>query len=208
MAKTINKIIKFLISSDLVLNSGWGLLAPVFAIFIIQDIQGGDTKVAGIAAAIYWITKSILQIPIGHYLDKNRGEKDDFYFMLFGTLLAGLVPFGFIFASLPWHIYSLQLFQALGMALAIPSWSAIFTRHIDKGREAFEWGLESTGLGMGAGIAGAVGGILAATFGFKIVFILVGSLTILSSILLLFIYREIAPREKIQPPVPPFRTPF
>lgn len=208
MAKTINKVIKFLISSDLVLNSGWGLLAPIFAIFIVQNIQGGDAKVAGIAAATYWLVKSLFQIPIGHYLDKNHGEKDDFHFMFWGTLLTGLVPFGFIFAFLPWHIYFLQFFHALGMAMTIPSWSAIFTRHVDKGREAFEWGLESTALGAGAGIAGAVGGILAATFGFKIVFILVGSLTVLSSILLLFIYREIVPRKEIQPPMPPFRTPF
>lgn len=204
----INKVIKFLISSDLLLNSGWGLLAPVFAIFIVQNIQGGDAKVAGIAAAIYWLVKSTLQIPIGHYLDKNHGEKDDFHFMFWGTFLAGLVPFGFIFASMTWHIYFLQFFHALGMAMAIPSWSAIFTRHIDKGKEAFEWGLESTALGIGAGVAGAVGGILAATFGFKIIFILVGSLTILSSILLLFIYRAIVPGDKIRPSVPPFRTPF
>lgn len=204
----VNKVIKFLISSDLVLNSGWGLLAPIFAIFIVQNIQGGDAKVVGIASAIYWIVKSILQIPISHYLDKNQGEKDDFHFMFWGTLLAGLVPFGFIFASLAWHIFLLQIFHAFGMAMAIPSWSAIFTRHIDKGQEAFEWGLESTSLGIGAGIAGAIGGILAASFGFKIVFISVGSLTILSNILLLFIYQEIVPREKFQPPVPPARPSF
>lgn len=211
MLKSVNKVIKFLISSDLILNSGWGLISPIFAIFIIERIQGGDAKVAGIAAAIYWIVKSCLQIPIGRYLDKKHGEKDDFHCMFIGTFLAGLVPFGFLFASLPQHIYFLQFIFAVSMAMAIPSWSAIFSRHLDRGQEAFEWGLESTALGMGAGIAAAVGGVLVAIVGFEIIFILVGVLTILSSFLLIFIYSEeekATRREPSKSSIPPFRTPF
>lgn len=212
MLKSINKVIKILISSDFVLNSGWGLLAPVFAIFLVQKIAAGDpvegAKIAGFAALTYWIVKSSLQIPIGRYLDERRGEKDDFWFMVLGTFLAGLTPFGFILSSQPWHIYGLQILHAFGMAMAVPSWSAIFTRHIDKDKEAFEWGVESTSLGFGVGIAGAIGGILAAIFGFKVIFILVGSFTIISACLLLFIHKEIAPRDKLFPRVPPFRLPF
>jgi len=198
----INKVVKILIYSDFFLNSAWGLLAPVFAIFIIQNIQGGDAKVAGFAAMTYWIAKSLLQIPIGKYLDRNHGEKDDFIFVFFGTLLSGLVPFGFLLASSPWHLYGLQIFHAVGMAMALPAWSAIFTRHIDKGHEAFEWGLDSTSLGFGAGIAGAAGGLLVAAFGFSVVLILVGALTIISAVLLVLIRDEISPKDKKIPHIP------
>ena len=212
MPKSINKIIKILISSDFILNSGWGLLAPVFAIFLVQKIAAGSpeegAKIAGFASLIYWIMKSLLQIPIGQYLDKKHGEKDDFFFMVFGTFLTGLTPFGYLISSLPWHIYGCQIIQAIGMAMVIPSWSAIFTRHIDKGKEAFEWGIRSTSLGFGLGISGAIGGILAALFGFKIIFILVGILNIISAFLLLLIHKEIAPRDEIFPFFPPFRPPF
>lgn len=191
----INKVIKILISSDFVFNSGWGLLAPVFAIFLVQKIAVGDpvegAKVAGFASLTYWTVKSFLQIPIGRYLDRNHQEKDDFWFMFLGTFLAGLTPFGYLISSLPWHIYAFQVIHAFGMAMVIPSWSAIFTRHIDKGKEAFEWGLRSTSLGFGAGFAGAIGGILAGLFGFKIIFILVGTFTMVSAILLLLIKEEI-----------------
>ncbi|NCO80220.1 MFS transporter [bacterium] len=212
MLKSINKAIKILISSDFFLNSGWGLIAPIFAIFLVQKIAIGNpvegAKIAGFASLIYWVAKSFIQIPIGRFLDKKGGEKDDFWFMVFGTFLSGLVPFGFLISSLPWHIYSLQLLHAIGMAMAVPAWSAIFTRHIDKGKEAFEWGIESTSLGFGAGIAGAIGGILVAIFGFWVVFILVGTLTIISALLLLLIHKEIAPRDKLFPRIPPFRMPF
>ncbi|MBZ9569720.1 MFS transporter [Patescibacteria group bacterium] len=212
MFKSINKVIRILIFSDLALNGAWGLIGPIFAIFVVQKIAAGSAiegaKIAGFASLTYWIVKSILQIPIGRYLDKNRGEKDDFWFMVFGTFLTGLTPFGFMIASRPWHIYGFQILHAIGMAMVIPSWSAIFTRHIDKGKEAFEWGLESTSLGFGAGIAGAIGGILVAIFGFKVVFILVGTFTIISACILLLIHKEIAPRDKLFPRIPPFRMPF
>lgn len=208
MFRSINKIIKVLIANDLALNAGWGFLAPVFAIFIVQNIKGGSVEVAGFSAMIYWLLKSFLQIPIGKYLDKNHGEKDDFYFMVLGIFLAGLVPFGFLVASLPWHIYALQALHALGMALVIPPWAAIFTRHIDKGQEAFEWGLDSTSLGFGAGIAGAIGGLLVAKAGFQIVFVLVGSLTILAAILLFFIKSSLSSKNKIVFLIPPIRPPM
>ena len=212
MLKSVNRVIKILIFSDFVLNSAWGLLGPIFAIFIVQKIALGNTtegaKIAGFASLTYWIVKSILQIPIGGYLDKNHGEKDDFWFMVCGTFIAGLTTFGYLIVSRPWHIYILQVLYAIGMAMVTPSWSAIFTRHIDKGKEAFEWSLRSTSLGFGAGIAGAVGGILVALFGFKIIFILVGILTIISAFLLLAIHKEISPRDRLFPRFPPFRTPF
>ena len=199
---SLNRVIKVLIFSDLIFNSAFGLLSPVFAIFIVNKIQGGDAQVAGIAVGIYWILKSILQIPIGNYLDKNHGEKDDFYFMVAGSLFGSLTFLGFIFASQPWHLYALQALLACGMALAIPSWGGIFTRHMDKGREGITWSLESSSIGIGAGIAGIVGGIIAKYVGFAPLFIAMSAGGILASCFLLLIKNQIAPRgkgEKIYP---------
>ena len=212
MKKIINKVIRFMIYSDFVFHSGWGFLGPVFAIFIVQNIAAGDpiegAKIAGFASLSYWIVKSSLQIPIGKNLDKNHGEKDDFRFMVFGTFLTGLVPFGFMISSQPWHIYAFQIIHAVGMAMVIPSWSAIFTRHIDKGEEAYQWSLRSTSLGFGIGIAGALGGIIASTYGFNLIFILVGTLSIISAFLFLLIHKDVAPYDKILPKIPRFRIPF
>ena len=212
MPKRINKFIRILISSDFVLHSGWGLLAPVFAIFLVQKIAVGSmvegARIAGFASLIYWLIKSVLQIPIGSYLDKNHGEKDDFWFMVLGTFLTGIIPFGYLISSQAWHIYAFQALHGVGMAMVIPSWYAIFTRHIDKGKEAFEWGLRSTSLGFATGAAGAIGGILVAIFGFEIIFILVGTFTMIAVLLLLLIHKEISPKDKLSPSIPFFKFPF
>jgi len=199
MPKFINKVIKTLIVSDLFINLGWGLLSPVFAIFILEKVTHGSVmqaaQIAGLSALFYWIPKTFFEIPIAIYLDKNPGEKDDFWFMIIGYIIIAAVPIGYLFAYAPWHIYLFQVIYAAGMAMALPSWLAIFTRHIDKGKEAFEWGMESSSVGTGAGIAGGLGGILVAFLGFKIIFIFISGLTIISAILLLSIRNHVFIRD-------------
>lgn len=190
----INKIIKYLIFSDLIFWSGLGFLSPIFAVFVVEKIKGGNLAVIGMATAIYWILKSLLRIPIGIFLDSRKGEEDDFWFLFFGLILTSLVPFGYLMASEPSHIYFLQVLHAVGMAMALSGWTAIFTRHIDEGKEATEWALDATSVGLGTGIAGAIGGLIAITFGFNFIFILVGIFGILSAVLLLPILKIISPR--------------
>lgn len=206
MFNSINKIIKILTCSDILLLTGFGFISPIFAIFIAQKITLGDTgeaaEVAGFAMAIYWGVKSALQIPIGNYLDKNHGEKDDIIFVMVGNLLAALSVFGYLFSSLPWHVYLIQAVYSLGMAMNIPAWTAIFTRHIDKGKEAFEWAARSTVIGIGAGASGALGGVIAANLGFDFLFITVGIFVLLSSFMPLLILKTISPRDKITPRAP------
>jgi sugar phosphate permease len=195
MPKLFNKVVKVLVSSDFFLNLGWGLLSPVFALFILQKITIQDplkaAEVAGLAALFYWISKSLLEIPIGYLLDKKHGEKDDFWFMVAGTFITAIVPIGYLFSSEPWHIYLWQVVHAVGMAMSLPSWLAIFTRHIDKGKEGFEWSLETTSIGLGAGIAGGLGGVLAGYLGFNAVFILVSILNFVSAICLMLIKNDV-----------------
>lgn len=181
MKFNIHPLILNFVIGDFVLMSGWALISPIFALFIVRTIESGTATTVGIAAAVYWISKSLFQLPIGLYLDKRKGEKDDFYALIVSFFLVGLVSFAFLWVKTPVQLYGLQLIHAFGFALMIPSWSGIFTRHMDKGREAFEWGLDSTFLGIGAGITSLVGGVIADKFGFEPIFIIVGIISIISA---------------------------
>lgn len=198
MFKGVNRVMRAYIYWDFVINSAWGLLGPVFAIFLLEKIAAGDmvygAQIAGFATLFYWATKAIVQMPISSYLDKNHGEVDDFWFYVVGTVITGIVPFGFLFASVAWHIYALQMLHAIGMSMIIPSSYAIFIRHTDRGREAYESGLDSTLLGVGAGITGAVGGVLAGYIGFQLIFVLTGVFTLLSVFFLFGVRGDMLPK--------------
>lgn len=201
----LNKVITILIFSDMVLLTGLGFVAPILAIFLTDNIKGGNVEIAGFAAAVYWIVMSLVIVPFGKYLDKNHGEFDDLWFVSIGNFLAALSVFGFLFSSLPWHIYFFHAIYALGMGMNIPGYTAIFTRHVDKGKEALSWSTRAAFVGVGSGIAGALGGVIAHRFGFNTLFIGVGIFIIFSALLPFLIFKNISSKNQKRFHVPPSR---
>jgi len=192
----INRVVKFFILSDLTFLAGWGLLDPLFAVFVTKNIPGATLATVGIMAGIYWIFKSLLQIPISIFLDKTDGEKDDFYALVSGLLLASLVLFSFMAATEVWHLYLIQVFKALAFALYMPAWTAILSRHLDKDKIAFEWALASTSAGFAIGLTGLIGGWLA-NLGFNLIFLLGGFFGLCGAVLLILAPNLIIPSKKI-----------
>jgi len=195
----INKIVKVLILSDFIIISAFGFVAPIFALFLTGKIQGGTIETVGYAAAIYWIAAVLTRLPIARRIDKTKSEKDDFYFMIFGSILIAIVPFLWIVSSKIWHIYFIQALYGLGYSLRLPSWYGMFTRHIDKGHEGYEWSFNSLVSGVGSGITAALGGIMAARMGFNVLFIVIGALSIIGSAVLIFLYYIVEPDHGSEP---------
>lgn len=187
----INHVIKTLVISDFFTNAGFSVFAPVFAVFVTKQITGGSLEVIGFAAAITQAFKVGLQIPVAKYLDKNHGEYDDFYSMLLGSFLISSVPFWYLLADSPTHIYLIQALYGIGLAFAIPPWYAIFTRHIDKLHENIEWSMDSVAIGIAGAVAAALGGILATKFGFQFVFMLGGMFAIFGTSQQIRIFNDI-----------------
>ena len=185
----LNKIVKYLVYSDLIFYTGWGLVSPIFAIFIIGNIIGGNAFVAGIAAAINLIVRSIVRIPVAMQVDKSK--KRAYYFMFFGLLVAALVPLGYIFSKFPWQIYILQAVLGASLSFSTAGWTKIFSEHIDRGKESTQWGVDAVAVGVGSGVAGAIGGAAVTYLSFKFVFAVVAIIGILGAIILLAVRREI-----------------
>lgn len=189
-----------MVITDFFVNSAFGSFAPIFAIFITNQVAGGSAKVAGLAASVYWIVKSVIQLPIARFLDKTDGERDEFWAVFLGYLLSGFVPFAYNFITEPWQLYVAQGFLGVCMAWAVPAWYSIFTRHVDKWRISFEWSLESVfAVGLATAGATALGGYIADTFGFNILFNAAGVLAVVSSLLLLPLKNQLLPKSKLQP---------
>ncbi len=191
MKGRLNRIIVRLITADFFLQSGWGLIAPIFAIFITQQIEGGSLEIVAFAVATFWIVKSTVQPFLANVLDVIKGEKDDFDFLVYGSYANAFVPLGYFFATEVWHVFALEALRGIAMACIIPAWFGIFTRHINKGWEAFSWSIQSTGFGFAAGISAAFGGLVATFLGFGPVFILVSILQFTSATLLFLTRKEI-----------------
>ncbi len=198
----MNKVIKILIFSDFLIFSGFGLFAPILAVFITGKIAGATLITVGIATTVYWIVTSITRIPLSKFLDKTDGEYDDFIAMICGMLILILVPFLYIFAKNPWHLYFINALYGLGTGLTNPPWYGIFTRHIDRFKESFEWSVETLGVGIGSALSALVGSWLADKFGFSSVFILASIINLCGAIVLLKIFYDLKKRVKKEENLP------
>lgn len=178
-----------------VLTAAAGFLPPIYAVFITTQIAGASVASVGFAITIYWTIKSVLQLFVARFIDKNHGEIDDFYFMIAGGMLNALFVSLYYFATTITHVYLLQLLIGAADAMVIPPFYAIFTRHVDKGKEAFEWSLFSSfSIGAGSALGAVLGGTLGASIGFRAVFPMVGILTFVATIMLVFLRPYILPK--------------
>lgn len=168
----INKTIRTLILSDFFLFFAVGLLAPIFAVFILGNISN-KIEVIGYAVSCYWIARVIMVIPFSLLMDKMEGEFDEYMFMVIGTAIISLIPLFYLFSSEPWHIYLLQVINGIAYSMAVPAWRIVFTNNVDKTITGFEWSVEDVGVGIATASSAAIGAIIANRFGFDVLFILI-----------------------------------
>ena len=190
----VGRLVKYFVISDFFLLSGWGLIDPVFSVFIVQRVVGGSLMAVGIAAAIYWIIRSVAQIPIANYLDHTLGEHADFMALIGGLLLVGISAIAMCWVTQLWELYLIHAVHALAFAFYYASWPTIYSRHLDKNAVSLDWSLDSSVAGIGAGVAGFLGGILAGTLGYGVVFVIAGIMAFIAAFVLLAVPDLILPK--------------
>jgi MFS family permease len=190
----VGRLVKYFVISDFFLLAGWGLIDPVFSVFIVQRVLGGSLLVVGIAAAIYWIVRSVAQIPIANYLDSTQGERADFMALVGGLLLVGISAIAMCWVARVWELYAIHAVQAIAFAFYYASWPTIYSRHLDKNAISLDWSLDSSVSGIGAGVAGFLGGVIAGTLGYDVVFVGAGIMAFIAAFVLLAVPDLILPK--------------
>lgn len=192
----LNRIIKFLTLSDFAILTGFSFLAPIFAVFILGNIEGGTLETVGFATSIQVFSKALLEYPIARLLDKKRGDLDEFYCMVIGTFLICIVPLLYLVIKTPIELYFVQFVYGIAAAMAYPAWMSLFTRHAEKEREGSQWALYATVIGIGTAISAAMGGVIGERYGFVTVFWLVFAMSIVGGVSLIGIYEPLKIRHE------------
>jgi MFS family permease len=193
----INSVIESLLLSDLLVFFGLGLITPIFAIFITEQVHGGTLEAVGLATAIYAVVRCLTTIPLSRYMDRTDGERDEFHFMIIGTLCAAIIPLFYIQVTEIWQVYVLEALYGLSQSMAIPGWRIIFTNHIDGGQVGYEWSLEDIMIGLGTAVAAYLGAIIANHYGFTAVFVCMSVVSVMGTLLLLPIRAEMKSKREV-----------
>jgi len=157
--------------ADIFYFTGFGLVAPIIAIFIKDDLAGGTIFAAGVATAIFILVKSAVQLPFSRYVDRHDNK---LLWLKIGYGMIVLNPLIYIFADHVNYIYLAEAIHGIGSGIAFPAWLGLWSTHLDKGHESFEWSLYSTVIGVAAAVTAGLGAAMAEFIGFNWTFGLVG----------------------------------
>jgi MFS family permease len=176
----MNRTLKLLIISDVFVLSGFGLIAPILSIYINDDLMGGSIFSAGLASTIFLLTHAGLQLLFSY----KFSPKDRLWMLKLGTAIIALVPLGYIFASNIYLLYLTEFIYGVGAAFSYPTWSSLFTAHLEKGKRGFQYSVYSSAVGIGTALTAAAGAWLAEKVDFRIVFILTGIMALVGLFIL------------------------
>lgn len=186
----MNKSLRVLIISDLFIMSSFGLIQPIFSIFILNNIAGATIASAGMAITIQLFTKALFQIIVGKWTDTEKGNCRELYAMLAGSLLISIVPLGYLVCKNITDLYIIQILYGLGQALAYPSWKVLFNRYINQDKAGYEFSIYDTTVGFGIATTAAIGGYFAEIYSFLPLFIAVSILSFFGTMFLVYIFKH------------------
>lgn len=187
---SINRVIWYLTLSDIFTWGLYFMINSIVGIYLENKFGGHALEYIGIGAAIYYLAKGGLQIPIGLITDRIKKDKDDIVFLLLGNILMGL-PFFFypvMQSALPFFI--LQFILGLGSAMNLVNWRKLFAENLDKGREGYNYAVYDTIMSIAGAIFSLAAGYIASISQvyFDLVIVGIGALMLSSGIWVILIY--------------------
>lgn len=177
----LNPIVKAYIVSESLLWSAWDFVTPIIAIFITKNILDGSIQTAATGYSMYLITRVLFELIAGKILQRTN-DKKKVIMSIFGILCLSIAYFGFAYSKSLLAIFTFYAVLGIGLGIAAPAKNALFAIHLDKNKESTEWSLNDAVSFICMALATALGGFVAAEYGFQTLFLLAGVVNIFSVI--------------------------
>lgn len=153
------------------------MFGPLFAVFA-QRIGGSLLDIVW-AWSAYLIVTGILTILIGRFSDRGLSKEK---LMVAGYALNAVFTFGYLFVSSPLQLLMVQIGLGVAVALAYPTWEALYAKYEDKRNAGYEWGLASGEYRLVTGVAIVMGGLIVTYASFQALFLVMGVIQVVAAL--------------------------
>ncbi len=168
-----------MVADALVLTAA-AMLTPIYAVFV-QEV-GGDLLDAGVTAAALAFGSAAACLIAGRYADGLRNKR---VLIVASYAVTGMGFLLFTVVNGVWFLAAVQVMIGLVRAFAEPAYDALYSMHLDKQKEAEEWGAWEA-MAYFVGGAGALAGAAVVSYtNFDTLFIIMASLCAVSAIYML-----------------------
>lgn len=163
----MQRALKILLFSSAFFMLAGGLFGPIYAIFV-EEI-GGDILDAGIAYSLFALAAGVLIFIISRWEDHVKHQEK---FVVLGYMLSVIGFSGYLLIRNPIDLFAVQIIFGIGEAVGTPAFDGLYSKHLDRGKFASEWGLWESMYRILTAVAAAAGGILASFYGFHALFVI------------------------------------
>lgn len=174
----VNPVVRAFIIAEAFLWSAWDLIIPIFSVFVTNQVRGGNVQLAASGYSTYLITRVVFELFSGPYLAK-KSDKKKVIATVIGMILLSVGYFGFSLITEVSHVFIFEAVLGAGLGIASPAKNSLFSTHLDDNKESAEWSLTDAVSFICMSLATALGGFIAAMYGFKVVFYLAAVINIL-----------------------------
>ncbi len=173
----MNRTVRLLLIASSLWYLSEGLLGPLFAVFA-QRI-GGDVFDITSAWAAYLIVCGLAYPIVGRLVNQSRWK---FRVITVGYAMHTVCTFCYLFVHTPQQLLVVQVGLGLAEAISTPSWDAYFASELTERDDTFAWGIASGHTQIVSGIAIAIGGMIAKWGSFQALFITMGCISLLATL--------------------------
>lgn len=184
----INPIVKAFIISETFIWSSWNFFIPIFAIFVVRNISGGNLEIAASVYSAHLIARVIFELISAKLLSKD--EKQKITISIVGLSFLSLSYVGLALSNSIFQLFVFYIIAGFGFGIASPAKNSLFSSHLDKNRESTEWSFYDAITFIAIALATAFGGFIATGYGFKFLFFLSAIVNILGIIPYLLYLRK------------------
>ena len=177
MLKLLSPRRRLLLGISFLTTFAESMLVPMYAAF--SEKVGGSILDAGIAFATFSMATGVFIILIGTRPYFQRHVKS---FLILGFLAAACCDISYIFVQNRWQLFAAQVVAGLATGLIEPAWDSLFTDDIEDS-SAKHWSIWAGGTHLLAGVAALVGGVIVAYLSFKTLFLTMGFIDMIATVL-------------------------
>lgn len=177
----INHIVKAYIVSEAFLWSAWDFIIPIFSLYVVGSVAGGSIQTAAIGYSTYLISRVIFELISGRILAKSSDRKK-LVASILGMCFLSAAYIGFIFSDTILLVFLFYFVLGIGLGIAAPAKNSLFSIHLDKNKEATEWSITDAISFICMAMATALGGFVAATYGFQVLFMTAAVINMIATI--------------------------
>lgn len=177
--------LKILLLSSFFMNLAAGLFGPLYAVFV-QRI-GGDLLTAGSAYAGFSIALGVMIFFLSRWEDRVKHQEK---LIVIGRALSVVGFVGYLFIRNPLDLFFVQIILGMADAVLVPAFDSVFSKNLDRGHSASEWGMWESMRATVVGIAAVIGGFVAQNYGFTALFQIMTVISMFSFAASLLFYRQ------------------